>query len=46
MRGSFDVFFSYHTAGHATVTQVAQHLRDRGIRVFLDRADPLKGGGR
>jgi hypothetical protein len=37
MRGSFDVFFSYHTVDHAIVTQVAQRLHDRGIRVFLDR---------
>ena len=37
MRDSFDVFFSYHTADHAAVTQVAQRLHERGIRVFLDR---------
>ena len=37
MQGSYDVFFSYHTVDHAMVTQVAEHLHDRGIRVFLDR---------
>jgi ABC-type multidrug transport system fused ATPase/permease subunit len=34
---SFEVFFSYSTRDHATVTQVARRLHDRGIRVFLDR---------
>jgi hypothetical protein len=31
VRGSFDVFFSYHTVDHAAVTQVAQRLHQRGI---------------
>ncbi len=37
MRDRFDVFFSYHTADHAAVTQVVQRLHERGVRVFLDR---------
>src|SRR5512147_125960 len=37
LRDAFDVFFSYHTADHAAVTQVARGLHERGIRVFLDR---------
>jgi TIR domain len=37
VQDGFDVFFSYHAVDHATVTQVAQRLHDRGIRVFLDR---------
>jgi hypothetical protein len=34
---SFDVFLSYHWRDHARVEAVARWLRDRGLRVFLDR---------
>ena len=37
MRDRFDVFFSYHTVDHATVTQVARRLHERGDPGFLDR---------
>ena len=33
----YDVFLSYHWRDHESVEPVAQALRDRGLRIFLDR---------
>ena len=37
MRDRFDVFFSYHTVDHATVTRSPGACTSAAIRVFLDR---------
>ena len=34
---TYDVFLSYNWREHAAVEAVARVLRDRGLRVFLDR---------
>ena len=34
---TFDVFLSYNSSDHVRVEAVARWLRDRGLRVFLDR---------
>jgi hypothetical protein len=34
---TFDVFFSYHWQDRLEVDQIARALRERGLRVFLDR---------
>lgn len=35
--GKYDVFFSYNSSDHAAVETVARALRERGLKVFLDR---------
>ncbi len=35
--GRYDLFVSYHWRDHGAVEAVARTLRDRGLRVFLDR---------
>lgn len=36
-RDTFDIFLSYNSSDHAAVLRVAETLRSRGLRPFLDR---------
>jgi len=37
MQGNLDVFLSYHWRDQSEVKELAQRLRERGLKVFLDR---------